>query len=141
MIIYESNKSTRNNRRFTGKIMRASLLIATLVAFAPSAWAKGEYGFHVQNETSDDPIHSVTSEVECMVDGYTSDEIIEPHNDVQYYNGTSDIGSSIFDSCSYKDSKVRYRFRDINGTEFAHITVEDPKVIRNRFPLFARGTK
>ncbi len=122
----QSNKSTRHNQRFTGKIMRACLLIVTLVAFAPSVWAEGEYGFSVMNGTSDDPIHSVTSEVKCMISGYTSYELIEPNKNVQYYSGTSNVGSSPFDGCSYKDSKVRYSFRDIHDNEFAHITVEDP---------------
>ncbi len=122
----QSNKSTRHNRRFTGEIMRACLLIVTLVAFAPSVWAAGDYGFYVMNGTSDYPIHSVTSEVKCMIAGYTSDELIEPNKNVQYYSGTSDIGPSPFNACSWKDSKVRYSFRDIHDNEFAHITVEDP---------------
>ncbi|MCP4125821.1 MAG: hypothetical protein GY753_02010 [Gammaproteobacteria bacterium] len=122
----QSNHTTSNNRRFTGKIMRASLLMATLVVFAPSAWAEGEYGFHVENQTSDDPIHSVTSEVECLIGGYTGDETIEPNNHAQYYIGTSNVGSSPFDDCAYSKSKIRYSFRDVNDTEFAHITVEDP---------------
>ncbi len=61
-----------------------------------------------------------------MIAGYTSDELIEPNKNVQYYSGTSDIGPSPLNACSWKDSKVRYSFRDIHDNEFAHITVEDP---------------
>ncbi len=104
--------------RHTGlQFTAAALIIAALTLFSQSVWASGSYGLKVDN--GDFWIYATTSNHQCM-SSYTDAETLQP-KDYQYFTGTSNPGSSVFDGCSYKDSIIRYNFSDSEGNEFAYI--------------------
>ncbi len=117
----------KHSRRTGSQFTAAALIIAASTLFSQNVLAGGSYGLTVENADTDLWIYTTTSSRQCM-SSYTDAETLQP-GDYQYFTGTSNGGSSVFDSCAYKDSIIRYSFRDSEGNEFAYIHLKDPSGI------------
>ncbi|MCP4995249.1 MAG: hypothetical protein GY934_15945 [Gammaproteobacteria bacterium] len=117
----------KHSRRTGLQFTAAALIIAASTLFSQGVWAGGSYGLKVVNAGTNVWVYTTTSSRQCL-SSYTDAETLQP-GDYQYFTGTSDGGSSIFDSCAYKDSIIRYSFSDSEGNEFAYIYLKDPSGI------------